>query len=261
MNRFEDKYIFVTGAGQGIGYDICRRFAMEGAIVGLNDVDAGLAEAASDTINKEVGEERVFPYAADVADVAVIQETIDRFSQTHGGLHVMVANAGMTNFEAFLEDTVGGFDRLMSTNMRGTYFSVQAAAKQMIAHQIPGRILLMSSVVGQQAHLKLSAYSMTKAAIRMLAKSLAVELGPYGITVNALAPGAIMTERTRSIDPKFGEGWRAVTPSQTVGQVADISASALFLASDEARHISGEVLIIDGGWTAYSPMPDEGSGA
>jgi len=153
------------------------------------------------------------------------------------------------------------FDRLMAVNMRGTYFSVQAAAREMLASSKGGRILLMSSVCGVQAHLNLSAYSMTKAAIRMLAKCLAIELGPHGITVNALGPGATLTARTRGIDPQYERGWEAVTPNRRVGQVEDISAVACFLASDEARHINGEILMIDGGWTIYSPLPEEGSGA
>lgn len=261
MKRFEHKRVFVTGAGKGIGYEICRQYAIEGAIVGLNDVDEDLAKQASQKINDEVDREAVFPYPVDISNVAATRRVIQTFSNNHDGLHIMIANAGITNFGAFLKDEPEEFDRLMGINMRGTYFSVQAAAKEMIARKLSGRILLMSSVVGVQAHLNLAAYSMSKAGIRMLAKSLAIELGTHGITVNAIGPGATITERTLDIDPKFTSGWQAVNPNNIVGKVEDISAATLFLTADEARHISGEILMIDGGWTIYSPLPSEGSGA
>lgn len=261
MQRFENKNVLVTGAGQGIGFDICRNYALEGAMVGLNDVNNELAKEAAAKINEEVKREAIFPYVFDVSDVEETRKKIKAFCKVHGGIHVMVANAGITNFGAFLDDEPKGFNRLMNINMRGTYFSVQAAAREMVANKIQGRVLLMSSVCGVQAHLKLSAYSMSKAGIRMLAKSLAIELGPYGITVNALGPGATLTERTLEIDPQFATGWQDVNPNNIIGKVSDISASALFLTSDEARHISGEILMIDGGWTIYSPLPNEGSGA
>lgn len=261
MKRFVNKQAFVTGAGQGIGYEMCRQFAQEGARVGLNDVDADLARQAVEAINQEMGEERAEAYPGDVSDVSKMQKLIRGFSQQHGGLHIFVANAGITNFGAFLDDEVDRFDRLMAINLRGTYFSVQAAAKEMMAHGIRGSLLLMSSVCGQQAHLNLSAYGMSKAGIRMLAKSLAVELGPHGLTVNALAPGATLTERTRELDPHYAEGWESVNPNQRVGLTSDVAAATLFLASEEARQITGTVLTIDGGWTVYSPLPEKGSGA
>jgi 3-oxoacyl-[acyl-carrier protein] reductase len=117
-----------------------------------------------------------------------------------------------------------------------------------------GRILFTSSVTGHQAHKELAAYGMTKAALEMLAKSLVLELSPYKITVNAIAPGATMTERTEQ-DKGFAETWSRITPMGRPANVQDIAEAALFLLSPGASHITGQSLIIDGGWTSISPSP------
>jgi len=153
--------------------------------------------------------------------------------------------------------TPDAFDRLMGVNLRGSYFTAQAAAKEMIVNKSAGRIVLMSSVTGDQAFPNLGAYGITKAGIRMMAKVLGLELGGYGITVNAISPGATLTERTLLDDPNYERNWAGVTPTNRVGYVEDIVAAALFLASPEARHVNGHTLQVDGGWTAQSPIPEE----
>jgi NAD(P)-dependent dehydrogenase (short-subunit alcohol dehydrogenase family) len=117
-----------------------------------------------------------------------------------------------------------------------------------------GSILLMSSVTAHQAHKNLAAYGMTKAAIEMLAKNLVIELSPFKIRINAIAPGATATERTQE-DPEYVKTWSDITPLQRPASAEDIAHAAMFLTSDEARHITGQTLIIDGGWTAISPSP------
>jgi 3-oxoacyl-[acyl-carrier protein] reductase len=139
--------------------------------------------------------------------------------------------------------------------MRGSYFSAQAAALAMIEHKISGRIILMSSVTGLQAHINLSAYGMTKAALRLMARGLALELGSYGITVNAIGAGATITERTLTDDPDYERNWNSVAPNGRTGYVEDVANTTLFLASKEARHITGDTIMVDGGWTIYSPVP------
>ncbi|TMD41288.1 MAG: SDR family oxidoreductase [Chloroflexi bacterium] len=131
------------------------------------------------------------------------------------------------------------------------------AARIMIDAHIPGRIILMSSVTGIQAHVNLSVYGITKAGIRMMAKTIALEVGKYGITANAISPGATLTERTLQDDPNFERNWASVTPNGRVGYVEDIVAAALYLASPEARHVTGQTLVVDGGWTLQSPLPPE----
>jgi glucose 1-dehydrogenase len=119
-----------------------------------------------------------------------------------------------------------------------------------------GRILFMSSVTGHQSHPYLVPYGMTKAALRMLAKGLVGELSQYGITVNAISPGAVRTERTIGDDPSFEAGWSQATPNGRIASPEDIADAALFLASDKAKHITGQTLVVDGGWTSTSAVPN-----
>jgi len=255
--RFTNKKVIVTGAGIGIGYAICEAFAQQGAVVGLNDIDGEVAAVAAEKINSNIGQTAVYPYSLDVGDVEAVSQMVGNFSQSHGGLDIMIANAGITNYGAFLDYTPDAFDRLMGVNLRGSYFTAQAAAKEMIVNKSAGRIVLMSSVTGDQAFPNLGAYGITKAGIRMMAKVLGLELGGYGITVNAISPGATLTERTLLDDPNYERNWAGVTPTNRVGYVEDIVAAALFLASPEARHVNGHTLQVDGGWTAQSPIPEE----
>ncbi len=252
--RFENKKVFVTGAACGIGYEICRQFALEGARVGLNARRQETSETSSKKINEELSNSLVSPYPADLSNVAAIQKSVNDFAEENGGIDIFVANAGITVFERFENILAEDFSHLMDVNMRGTYFSVQAAAKQMIKNGTKGRIILMSSVCGVQAHRNTSAYGMTKAAIIQLARSLSEELGDYGITVNVVAPGATQSERTLE-DPNYTSGWKSVSPSRTVGTPADIAHTTLFLADEKSAHITGETIMVDGGWTATSPLP------
>lgn len=257
MGDFSGKSVIVTGAGLGIGFALCKAFAAEGAWVALNDVQLQVARTAADKINDEIREARVTPYACDVSDVSAVRTIINTFSAQHGRLDVVIANAGITNYGAFLDYTPEAFDRLLGVNLRGSYFTAQAGAKAMIAQGIAGRILLTSSVTGIIAYQNLSAYGITKAAIQHMARTLAVELGGYGITVNAISPGATITERTLLDDPNYEANWADVNPNRRAGTVEDIVAAALFLASPEARQITGQNLTVDGGWTLISPIPED----
>jgi NAD(P)-dependent dehydrogenase (short-subunit alcohol dehydrogenase family) len=169
-----------------------------------------------------------------------------------GRLDIVVANAGLTLFGDFFEYTPASFAEVMRVNLQGTFFLAQAAAIQMRAQGDGGSIVFTSSVTGHQAHRQLTAYGMSKAAIEMLARSLVVELSPYRITVNAVAPGATLTERTAA-DPNYEQTWSALTPLGRPATPADIAQAVLFLAGPGARHITGQTLIVDGGWTVVSP--------
>jgi NAD(P)-dependent dehydrogenase (short-subunit alcohol dehydrogenase family) len=142
----------------------------------------------------------------------------------------------------------------MQVNLRGTFYLAQAASNQMIKQGKGGSLLFTSSVVGHQAHKNLAAYAMSKAAIEMLAKNLVAEISEYGINVNTIAPGATLTERTLE-DPAYTDTWSRITPMGRPASVDDIAHAALFLTSDAARHITGQSLVIDGGWTSMSPSP------
>ena len=256
IKDFANKAALITGAGAGIGFAICQALAEAGAWVALNDLDGDLARQSAQQINKQIGNERVFAYEADIADITAVTNIVTHFAQQQGRFDIAIANAGITNYGSFLDYTSTAFDRVMTVNLRGSYFTAQAAARQMIEKKTKnGRILLMSSVTGTIAYPNLSAYGISKAGIQHMAKVLAIELGSYGITVNALCPGAIATERTLKDDPQHEENWRGVTPNGRVGIPTDIAQAALFLASPAAGHITGQTLTIDGGWTQQSPIP------
>ena len=254
MNRrlFENKAAIVTGAGQGIGFEICRMLAKQGASVVLNDVDGELAANAAAAIQAEKG--ACIAVAGDASDLALVQRLIDKAIATFGRLDIAIANAGITLFGNFLDYPADSFYKVLNVNLGGSFFLAQGAAKQMIKQGGGGAILFMSSVTGHQAHKDLSAYGMTKAALEMLAKSLVIELSPYKITTNAIAPGATLTERTVD-DPGYEAVWSGITPMGRPANTVDIANAALFLVSEQASHITGQSLVIDGGWTAISPSP------
>jgi glucose 1-dehydrogenase len=175
---------------------------------------------------------------------------------TYGQLTIAVANAGITLFGDFFEYPAADLRRVLDVNIMGSFLLCQAAARQMRTQKTGGRLLLMSSVVGHQAHQYLAAYAMTKAGLEMLAKNLVLELSPYGITINAVAPGATLTERTLETDPEYPKVWSAITPMGRPAIREDIAHAALFLLSPLSGHITGQSLVVDGGWTSVSPLPD-----
>jgi len=249
------KVALVTGAGIGIGFGLCRALATQGAIVALNDVNEALAARSAATINAEIGTERVFAFAADVSDVEKLRNMTGVIAERFDRLDIAIANAGITLSGKFLEYEPVDFDRLMAVNLRGSYFTAQAAARIMVERNTGGRIILLSSVTGVQGFRGLGTYGISKAGIRMMARALALELGQYNITVNAIAPGATITERTLEEAPDYETQWAAVTPTMHVTQVEDVVAAALFLISPGARQITGQTLMLDGGWTTISPLP------
>lgn len=251
-SRFQQKVAIVTGAGQGIGLEIARQLAKEGAHVLLNDREATLAEAAAKKIQHDKGV--CIPFAGDASDVNFIQSMVEQAVKQFGKLDIAIANAGITLFGDFLEYAPDDFFEVMKVNLGGSFFLAQTAARQMRHQGMGGRILFMSSVTGHQAHKNLSAYGMSKAALEMLAKTLVIELSQYRITVNAIAPGATLTERTAN-DPEYDKIWSAITPIGRPATTQDIANAALFLASPQAGHITGQSLVIDGGWSSVSPSP------
>ncbi len=249
---FNGKVAIVTGAGRGIGFEIARQLAGRGAAVVLNDIDGSLAEEAAKRFVREGGVCQ--SVAGDSSEMSTIERMVGVAAGELGRLDIVIANAGITLFGEFLTYPVSSFEAVVRVNLRGTFFLAQAAARVMKEQGRGGALLFMSSVTGHQAHQNLAAYGMTKAALEMLAKGLVIELSPYRINVNTIAPGATLTERTMD-DAAYEQTWSAITPMGRPASTGDIADAALFLVSDGARHITGQNLVIDGGWTSISPPP------
>ncbi|MBZ0300775.1 MAG: SDR family oxidoreductase [Anaerolineae bacterium] len=253
MGAFAGQVAVITGAGIGIGFEIARQLAGLGAAVLLNDVNPTVAENASRQIAAAGG--TCQPYAGDVADVATIRAMVQHAVEAFGRLDMAIANAGLTYYGNFFDYEPEHFERVVNLNLRGSYFLAQAAARQMRAQGTGGRILLISSVTGHQAVPFLSAYGMTKAAVEMMAKSLVPELAKLGITINAVAPGATVTPRNLHDDPDYVPNWARVVPTQRVALPEDIANAVLFLLSPQSHQITGQTIVVDGGWTVVSPTP------
>ena len=251
-NNFQGKVAFITGAGQGIGLQMAKQLVQEGAVVYLNDRDESLAQRASENLQADGG--HCIPLPGDVSEVERITSFIYQIKKEQGRLDIAIANAGITLFGDFLTYSEADFNQVLAVNLRGTFFLAQQATLVMKEQSTGGTLLFLSSVTAHQAHKNLGAYGMTKAAIELLARNLVAEISTYNINVNCLAPGATLTERTL-MDEDYLETWSRITPMGKPASVEDIANAALFLVSDKAKHLTGQTLVVDGGWTVVSPSP------
>jgi 3-oxoacyl-[acyl-carrier protein] reductase len=235
------KKFIVTGAGQGIGYQIAQQLMAEGHVVVINDINPSLLSG---------------PYtkAGDVSSIEFIQELVSYAQSLPGELAGCVCNAGMTTFGSFWDYNPESMKSLLDLNIQGTFFLIQQVAKAIRSAGNPGSIVVTSSVTGHQAHPDLAAYGMTKAALNQLVQNLVTDLSPVQIRINAVSPGATMTERTEK-DMNYLQEWSRLTPLGKPADVQDISEAVCFFLSDKAKHITGQTLIVDGGWTSISPPP------
>ncbi|WP_372085064.1 SDR family NAD(P)-dependent oxidoreductase [Tistrella mobilis] len=251
--RFQDKVVAITGGGSGIGKEAALRFAAEGAKIVVNGRDRAKLEATARAIDPSGRNVAILP--GDIADPATGAKLVDAAVERFGGLDVLLNNAGVFNPKPFVELTEADYDWYLDTILKGKFFAAQAAAKVM--QQKGGAIIQTGSMWAIQAigATPSAAYSAANAGVHAMVRNLAIELAPYGIRINAVAPAVVETpvyntfmseEQVKEVLPTFD----AFHPLGRNGQPADVAEAILFLASDQASWITGTVLPVDGGVTA-----------
>jgi len=247
-DRLSNKVAVVTGSSSGIGQSIAIRLASEGANVVVNY--ASHPEGAEDTRKQiEAAGGKAFILQADVAKLEDARQLIDQAWQQFGSCDILVNNAGIEKSADFWDVTEEDYDRVLDTNLKGLFFLTQAFVRRLRDTQRPGRIINISSVHEEMAFPHFSTYCIAKGGLRMLTRDLAVELGPLGITINNIAPGAIMTPMNKSLledKPKL-EALLKNIPVGRLGNSEEVAGLTTFLASDEASYITGSTYVIDGG--------------
>jgi 3-oxoacyl-[acyl-carrier protein] reductase len=250
MGRLDGRVAFVTGAGRGIGAATALRMAEEGARVALADLDTQGCEQVAAEIGK-LGSEGLVLYC-NVADSAMVQDAVDKTASHFGRLDILVNNAGVLRDNLLFKMSENDWDTVMNVHLKGAFLCSRAAQKYMVQQKY-GRIISLSSTsaLGNRGQ---SNYSTAKAGLQGLTRTLAIELGPFGITANAVAPGFIDTEMTRSTARRQGLDPDAVIeqasktiPVRRVGQPRDIANVIAFLASEDAGFLSGQVIYVAGG--------------
>jgi glucose 1-dehydrogenase len=259
--QLENKVAIVTGGAHGIGLAIARRFVAEGAKAVIADVDDGAGEAAA----KKLGAGCSFVHA-DVGDRSDAGRLIEEAYRQFGGLDVLVNNAGIVHGADFLDIEEADFDRVLRVNLKGAFLVGQAAARRMAAAvgagRTPGAIVNMSSINATLAIPNQVPYCVSKGGLAQLTKVMALSLAPYGIRVNAIGPGSIMTDILRSVgsDPDARRRILSRTPLGRIGEPEEIASVAVFLAGKDSSYITGQTVFVDGGRLPLNyvmPVPDD----
>ena len=243
--RFENQVALVTGAGRGIGHAIAVRLAQEGARVASVSRSEANAQRTADEINAARAD-AAKAYAVDVADHAAVQVIGAKILEDFGRVDIVVNNAGVTRDGLSMRMSIEDWDTVLNTNLKGAFNVVQSVMRSMIK-QRSGRIINISSVIGLIGNAGQANYAASKAGLIGFTKSLARELASRGITVNALAPGLIETDMTSVLSDEVRKTILGKIPLGTLGQPDDIASAVAFLASAEAKYITGQVLAVDGG--------------
>jgi 3-oxoacyl-[acyl-carrier protein] reductase len=243
--RFQNQVAVVTGAGRGIGHAIALRLASEGARVASVSRTETNAQKTAEEINGARAD-AAKAYAVDVADHAAVQKTGSQILEDFGRVDILVNNAGVTRDGLSVRMSLDDWDTVLNTNLKGAFNFVQALQRPMIK-QRSGRIINISSVSGLIGNAGQANYSASKAGLIGLTKSLARELASRGITVNAVAPGLIETDMTGVLSDEIRQAILQKIPLGKLGQPDDIAAAVAYLASAEAKYITGQVLAVDGG--------------
>jgi 3-oxoacyl-[acyl-carrier protein] reductase len=239
----QNKIAVVTGASRGIGREIAQQLARQGAVV----MAAARGENAQGTVDDIIAAGgRAERATAEMTDAASLESLIGDAVKKHGRVDILVSNAGITRDQLMLRMKRVDWDDVIATNLTAAFTLCQAALKPMIK-QKGGRIIAISSVVGQSGNAGQANYAASKAGLIGFCKSLAKEVASRNVTVNVVAPGLIDTEMTRAITAHAQHDWAAQIPMGRPGTPAEVAAAVCFLASDEASYITGQVLAVNGG--------------
>lgn len=245
MKRLAGKTALITGAARGIGRAIALRFAAEGADLLLCDLDLqSLRQVAAEAQSYGA---RTCLRAADVSLRGQVQELVDDGIAELGMIHIVVNNAGIFFNAPFEQTSDEQYDRIMAINVKGVFLVSQIVIRHWLRHEIKGAIVNLASIGAAVAFVDSAAYCATKGAVASMTRCIALEYGPRGIRANAMAPGIIDTPMLPSQEDN--ERWAKTTiPLRRLGNPSDVADVALFLASEESRYITGEMIFVDGGW-------------
>jgi NAD(P)-dependent dehydrogenase (short-subunit alcohol dehydrogenase family) len=255
--RLDKKIAFVTGAGSGIGEQIARLFAQQGAHVVLADVREDAARGVAREIQEGGGSVRV--QSLDVADESQVQAAIEQVATVEGRLDILVNNAGISHVGNILETSLDDWERVMHVNARGVFLCAREGLRQMLAQSPAGGVIInMSSVAATIGIERRLPYCASKGAVLALTRSIAIDFATRGIRCNAICPGTVQTPfvdgyLARNFAGHEDEVRQQLDARQPIGRMGrpdEIAHAALYLASDEAAFVTGSALVIDGGWTA-----------
>ncbi len=252
MNNLTGKVAIITGGRRGMGRADALTLAKAGAKIIVSDISLEECQKVVDEIVSQGGE--AMAVKCDVSQKAEVDEMVSQAISKFGKIDILVNNAGIAQFKPFLELTEEDWDKTIDINLKGYFLCAQAAAKEM-AKQNSGAIVNIASIAMGQVGVgfpALSHYCASKGGIAGLTEALALELAPYGIRVNAVAPGVIDTPMVDplKVDSKVMEGTLARVPLHRMGKPEEISNAVLFLASDDSSYITGSIVVVDGGWLA-----------
>ena len=248
MGRLEGRVAIVTGAGSGIGQEVAGRLAQEGAAVVIDYVGASSgAQQTLDSVTAAGGKGVIF--AADVSNTTDVQALVEKAWTEFGSADILVNNAGLERKSDFWDTTEADYDLVLKVNLKGVFFLTQAFVRKLRDAKKPGRVVNISSVHEDMAFPGFASYCVSKGGVRMLMRDLAVELGPLNITVNNVAPGAIVTPINKTLLTEKDKlaALTAKIPLGRLGSTEDVANVVAFLASDEAAYVNGATFTVDGG--------------
>lgn len=246
--RLAGKVAIITGGDQGIGRGIALRFASEGADVAF--CYRKNREGAEEVVNEISNLSRnAAAFVADLADTSQVKRFIDEAYERFGSAHILVNNAGLEKSANFWDVSEQDYDRVLDVNLKGVFFTTQAVVRRWLDKRQPGKIINISSVHEELPFPHFSAYCASKGALKMLTRNLAIELAPYGITINNIAPGAIETPINRALmqDPQKLSSVLQNIPLRRLGTTEDVAGVAAFLSSSDADYMTGTTVFVDGG--------------